>query len=344
MRRHVAFLLSALVLVFALPLAAQRRPPNPSVQAPRTFSVTGRLLYDNGFQPAEKIKVDLQRFTGETMSAFTDSNGDFQFSAVAPGSYDLLVQEPGYEPIRESVEITFFDRRGLMLYLKKVATSGNAKTRATVSVRQLSIPTEAREAFREGRRLLREKDAKGSLAHFQQAVERFPGYYEAYEQMGLAYWDLGQPEQAEQAFRKSIELSGNAFAKPHYSLAALLCTHAKFQEAEGFARQAAAIDPNDWEGHFYLARALLGLDHLAEAEKSIRAAKTLEPDRAKIYLLAADIHLRTHDDAALLKDLEEYLRLEPNGPKSAQARAMREALLKKAASAQNQPAPSQRRP
>jgi tetratricopeptide (TPR) repeat protein len=342
-RRLVAFALSAVVLVFAVHLAAQRRGPSPAAPLV-TYSLTGMVLYNDGYKPAERIKVDLQSFTGQTVSAFTDGNGEFQFSGLPQGLYYLLVQEPGYLAIQESVDITGGDRRGLTLYLRKIATPGSAKRGASVSVRQLSIPTEAREAFREGRRHLREKDAKGSVAHFQQAIERFAGYYEAYQELGLAYWELDQTEQADQAFRKSIELSPGAFPNPRYSLAALLCSQRKFQEAETCARQAVAIDANSWEGYFYLARALLGLNRAAEADKSIQQARSLKPDSPKIYLLSADIHIRTKDDVALLKDLREYLRLAPNGPKSQQARAMRERLMKKAAAAQNQVTPSPAKP
>jgi hypothetical protein len=63
------------------------------------------------------------------------------------------------------------------------------------------------------------------------------------------------------------------------------------------------------------------------------------PSFAGAYLLLANIHLHKHDYPALKNDLDEYLRLDPNGPVSAQARQMREAVERDLAKAQD-PSPT----
>jgi hypothetical protein len=65
-------------------------------------------------------------------------------------------------------------------------------------------------------------------------------------------------------------------------------------------------------------------NRLEEAEKSAREAILRRPDFPLSYLLLAEIHLRKRDYARLLDELNTYLRLEPNGPMSGQARQMRE--------------------
>src|SRR6202162_3080732 len=90
------------------------------------------------------------------------------------------------------------------------------------SVRELSIPPKALHAFEQGMEGLAKKDAAGSLPHFQRAIAEFAGYYEAYDRMGAADLKLWRVTEAEQAFRKSIELSGGRYAHPLLALGAIL--------------------------------------------------------------------------------------------------------------------------
>ena len=66
--------------------------------------------------------------------------------------------------------------------------------------------------FDKGRKLLYEKsDAPGAIKEFQKAIKEFPGYYEAYTQIGVADYRLKDPGTAEDALRKAIELSENKY-------------------------------------------------------------------------------------------------------------------------------------
>lgn len=50
----------------------------------------------------------------------------------------------------------------------------------------------------------------------------------------------------------------------------------------------------------------------------------LRPDDPNLYLLLANIHGQLQDDAALLDDLNNYLRIAPSGPFADQVRKQRE--------------------
>jgi tetratricopeptide (TPR) repeat protein len=175
------------------------------------------------------------------------------------------------------------------------------------------------------------------LAQFERAVTHFPSYYEAYHEMGVAYIRLGQPAEAEKAFRKSIEVSESHYSEAYFALASLLSTNQRFAEAEPLVRQGLELDRNAWEGHYELARALLGLNRVDAAEKSAEEARTRKPDSPPLFLLLANIHIRKHDYPALLQDLDSYLKLEPTGPMSEQARRTREKIQHALGNAQNAP-------
>lgn len=339
-RRIVAWLFPALLLILPVDGTAQRTAPGVG-QLPRTFMLTGSVRDNDTGQPVEMVRVDLRRFTGETLAtAFTRSNGEFEFSGLARGNYYLIVEEEGFEPIREQIEIINTDRRGVALQLSRPMIIRTALPVTPISARELSLPKKARDAFEKGRdRLLVKKDLRNSIEHFRRAITEFPSYYEAYHLMGVAYAQAGELDNAMDAYQKSIELSQGKHASAHISLAALLCDLQKFAEAERSARRGVEINAADWQGHYHLARALFGLNRLTDAENSLGEAVARRPDFADFHLLAANLHIRKKDYPALLKDLEAYLRLAPDGPASAAAREMREAVRKQLAAGSPQAAP-----
>ena len=195
----------------------------------------------------------------------------------------------------------------------------------SVSVHELSIPAKALHNFELGIELLARNDPAGSLLHFQRAVSLYDGYYEAYNMMGLAYLKLWRTPEAEQAYRKSIELSrGERYAHPLFALGAILDDQEKFMEAESVIRKGLDIAPDSWRGHYYLGLALYGMGNFEKAEKSAMESVRARLDFPEAHLLLAHIHGGQRNYPALVNDLDEYLKLDPNGSASAGARALRE--------------------
>jgi len=171
---------------------------------------------------------------------------------------------------------------------------------------------------------LAKKDPAGSLPHFQRAVAEYAGYYEAYDRIGAADLKLSRYQDAEQAFRKSVDVSGGQYAHPLLALGAILDEHGQFTEAESVTRRGLALDPESWRGHYYLALALYGLNRVAESEKSAYEALHWKADFPEAYLLLAEVHSRKEDYRSLVSDLNEYLRLAPDGPASVGVKTLRE--------------------
>lgn len=321
----------AVLCVFvAAPLCAQiptRRPPIDS--APRLYSIRGTLRSGADETAIPNIKVELRRFSGEVVGlSFTRSNGDFEFGGLPTGEYILNVDEEGYEPVREKVEILQSARIGVQIYLRKPIRVSQRSDGPTVSTRELTLPRKARESLNKGRQQLFERrNPAGSVPHFRRTLAEAPDYYEAMHLLGIALMDMGQLAEAEQALRQSIAASNGRFAEPHFALAALLSTNQQYADAEASARAGMAIDGAAWLGPFELARAMLGSNQLEGAESQLQIVRQRNPGFAPMYLLSINVNLRKKDAAAVLRDLDEYLKLEPQGPMAQRAREMRETLL-----------------
>jgi tetratricopeptide (TPR) repeat protein len=195
-----------------------------------------------------------------------------------------------------------------------------------VSVRELQIPEKARAACNKGTARFAAKDYAGSIPDFQKAIKAFPGYYEAYSKLGAAEMFLAQWNDAEAAFRKSIELSAGHFAPANFGLALILATVTnQFPEAESVVRAGLELNPANETGRYVLAWVLYSTSRLQEAEKIAREAVLSEPTFAGARLLLAQIHIRENNPAAVLEDLNAYLALGITGPLDEKVREVRAA-------------------
>jgi tetratricopeptide (TPR) repeat protein len=315
---------SLLLLMLALgvlPGNAQNAPNRHAI-----FSIGGSVRDNSNHRSLDSIQVVLKDGTGTPMnSAFTRDNGDFQFDGLRNGDYIIEVTVRDYDQFRETVSLSGASRMGLSIFLTRSAKSGNSPLQLSISAHQLSVPHKAHDEFEKGMTLIYQKlDYRGAITQFQLAIKDFPTYYEAYAEEGGAYYQLQEMDHAEEALRKSVDLSSGQYADAMFTLAALQTDTKHFTEAEETARRGISVDSSSWRGPFELARALTSLKQTEEAEKSAQQSRDLMPDNPPVYLLLANIHIQRKDYPALMRDLDDYLRLAPIGPEADQARKTRE--------------------
>jgi Tfp pilus assembly protein PilF len=295
------------------------------------YTISGSVRDSEGSQPIEFAAVRLLSvINGASDITTTGSNGNFTFDDVPSGTYRIVVDEKGYQRLQQEITVRGGPFIGLQLTLKpnRPPLSEKVGDGLTVSARQLMIPRRAREAMTRGSMLANDKaDYQGSLAEFERAVREYPGYYEAYLQMGLAYLKLGDEPNAEQMLQKSVEISERKFIDALTTLATLYANQKRFADAEPLARDAIGLDANSWDGQVDLARALYGLDRVADAEAVALQAERIRPDDGPVHLLLANIHLKMQNFPALITDLDTYLKLVPEGPLADQARRMRAQIV-----------------
>ena len=121
---------------------------------------------------------------------FTRSRGEFEFHNLRPGQYVVEVAEKGYQVARQTVDLFFGSRPGVMLLLEPTIQAGlkRPETGHSVSVQELRVPRKARKAFTKGLRELNKKNRPDrSVPHFQKAIALYPEYDEAYVQLGVAH-------------------------------------------------------------------------------------------------------------------------------------------------------------
>lgn len=127
------------------------------------------------------MAVQLFNSEGETHGpAITTASGYFDFHDLSLGTYEISINAPGYETLRQTEELTFTSLEGIVIYLKPLHNDAAAKAQSHISAHELSMPQKARALIvsRE-KKLYTQKDPRGALRDFQQAVPDAPDYYEA---------------------------------------------------------------------------------------------------------------------------------------------------------------------
>jgi tetratricopeptide (TPR) repeat protein len=111
--------------------------------------ISGTALLEADKRPATQVAVSLKsRATGIFRSVLTDLEGHFKVQNLPRGTYDIAVEEEGYEAAQTSAQLDGPSAK-LVVYLKSRA-EGIRSSRYSVSVRELKIPGKAQDEFQKG--------------------------------------------------------------------------------------------------------------------------------------------------------------------------------------------------
>jgi len=299
---------------------------------PNRVSLSGTVFSPDN-KPIERADLRLCDPGGTLIEeSSTTDTGEFAFRGIERGRYILTVEAIGFQREELHVDLSFMSDKGIVVQLKptKQDLPNTDASGQLISAHEMSMPQEARELVSSGRvKLYVGKDPKASLEDFKRALAKAPGYYEAQYETGMADVQLGRVEDAEKSFRESIKLSGSTYGDGEVALGTLLVEKGSASEGEKALRQGVVLNPNSWMGYFELGKLELNQNRLDDARKMAEQARSLAPSAPVTYRLLANIHLKQQDYAAVLRDIDAYVKLDPNSPAGARAKEMREEIVKK---------------
>ena len=297
---------------------AQDEAPKPD------GTISGTVYFQGGDTPASQVAVSLKcHEAGIFRSMLTDYDGHFEVSGLPQGSYEISIEEQGFEPFQSTARLDGASLK-LELHITSTTQSRAPGSPYTVSVRELKIPEKAHNEYNKGLDRLAKKDEAGSLSHFMKAVQLFPGYFEAIYHQGLVQTNLGQLEKAMQAFQKALVMSGGRYARAIFGMGYVRYLEGDATGAENTIRRGLELDPNSPDGYVVLGMTQLRLNRPDEAEKSAREALVKNPNTANAYLVLADSFARRGNYGEQIESLDSYLRLDPAGPASQRVHEVRE--------------------
>jgi tetratricopeptide (TPR) repeat protein len=174
----------------------------------------------------------------------------------------------------------------------------------TISTRELFIPPKALKELQRSQTSLLSGDVRSSAQHLERALQIYPYYLEAHNNLGSRYIELHEYEKAAGEFQKAIEIDPRV-AQPFNNLSVAFFLLQRYPEAEAAARRALDLDPRN-----STARYMLGCTLATEKRNPLEAMEMLRQTEREFpdsKLLLAQILLRRGAVEEAENELRGYL-------------------------------------
>jgi tetratricopeptide (TPR) repeat protein len=261
---------------------------------------------------------------------YTDTKGRFTFFGVNDGTYSLEVEAEVdlYEPVSQEVRVIYGAHPGLVIPLreKKGATSKTASKVIGVGEVDESVPEAAKKEFEKGADLSSKGKVADAVERFKKAIEIFPGYLRARNNLGVQYLKLGKWSDASEQFEAAIKINPKAF-NPRQNLAIALIEQKKYVQAIEHLNQALSIDSSEPAAHLYAGIASIGVDAIDQAERELGIALSLGgADYSNAHFYLGLVYMKKGEREPAVRELKAYLEKLPDGEKAARARQLLDKL------------------
>ena len=323
MKRQTLLMVFALVLLSAGTAFAQSNTLRGKVRATNGVTVNNAIV---------ELRVGGGAMISQTV---TRNDGDFAFSNLAGGEYEVAVTIAGYEPVAQMARFNQNDRMGFSEVINiEVLIRPRRETILSAPGTNFAqeVPKPARTAYEKALARLREGKSDEAVAAFREAIATFNDYFDAHYALGKELFRTGKDDEALEALERARQINDRQDAV-YYMFGLVMMKQGKFAVAEFAFREATRLNSNSVASRFYHAQALIELavrgnderqrnTDLGVAEKELnRAWETSEKRLTAVYLQRARIHERRGEKEAAAADLESYLKAEPEAKNGATIRA-----------------------
>lgn len=205
----------------------------------------------------------------------------------------------------------------------------------TLSATIYKAPPNARKAFEKGLDAERKDQLAIAIKYFEQAVEIYPRFTNAWFALGTVLKRQDQVEAARKAYLQATSIDSK-FLPPYFSLASMAYKENNWTEVliltghildldpmNHVSGYILDLDPMDYaEAYFYNAAAAFNINRFEDAEKSALKAERLDLRSRfpQLHLLLARIFARKNNYATAISEIQAYLGLAPGAGDAALVR------------------------
>jgi tetratricopeptide (TPR) repeat protein len=276
---------------FSLPGFAQDSGNHTTAISPRpSIVLTVNVVYGDNDKPVgDRVRVELRNATGQFIDQeLTGSTGQAHF--VVPGQYSEYEFVISGDGIDRTTGPRFNLGEGEVLHVEvvRVRREGGpdapvtTSTHGTVSVASLNIPDKARKEFEQGETALQKDDIAEAEKRLSKAVEVYPKFAAAYNDLGVIAMRGLDTASAEHDFQQAIS-ADDSYAPAYVNLAKMRLDQKKPQDARVLLEKATAAQPLNVEALTLLATTAYALN-----------------DNDAVITSAQKVHLLPHQQYAIV--------------------------------------------
>lgn len=317
-RRHsgvrlwMPLLVAIAALFLALPVAAQS-----------TGMVKGKVVDDKG-QPIEGAKVTIDFLDGVNRKQETKTNkkGEFIQIGLFPGNYRVTAEKEKVGAQSFEVRVRIGATADVNFQLMPGQTAGMSKEEAAKNA-------ELRKSFEEGVAASQAGNYDAAIAAFNRGLELNPSCADCWFNIGYAETQKKENDKAEAAYKKAIELKSD-YAEAYTALATLYNNERKFDLAAEMSAKATEIGASaqgataggNADAFYNQGVILWNAGKVAEAKKQFQSAIQANPNHAESHYQLGMALVNEGNLGEAANEFDTYLKLAPEGPNAAQAKAL----------------------
>ena len=288
-------------------------------QAGRGQARINGVVLDKSGNPIQGATVTMayEGGAGAVFEAKTDKRGVWGVIGLGTGNWTVTATAPGYLPVSTNTYVRQLERNPrLTITLEKEAAGSGI------------IQDESAFAdLEQGNKLFGEGRYDSALAMYEEFINKNPGAYQVYLNIGDCHREKGDYDKAIEAYNILIE---NAQADPAAGRTLIakglagvgLCylRQEKFQEAQDYFVKSIDVAPEDELLPYNVAEIYFSNHDVDRAQKYFEMAIQIKPDWADPYLKLAYVFLNKADMDKAAEYLEIFIKLEPDTDRTALAK------------------------
>lgn len=296
-------------------------------QAGRGIGRLGGSVHDSDDKPIPGAKVTLvfDQPGGTTFEATTDKKGDWAVNGVGTGTWIVTASAKGFLPVMVSAYVRQLDKnpKVALKLVKQAADSGVVQDETTFQI------------LEEGNAFFKDGKYDTALIMYEDFLAKNPGAYQVLLNIGDCYREKGEYDKAVEKYNQLIEqaVADSAMGKTMGAkglAASGLCflKQDKLAEAQEYFKKSIEMAPQDENLPYNVAEIYFSNQQIDEAVRYFELAIQIKPDWPDPYLRLAYAYLNKGDNAKAVENLEKFIKLEPETERTAQAKAILEAIKK----------------
>jgi tetratricopeptide (TPR) repeat protein len=317
MRRYLGPTLAVILLCF---FAAAQRPDNRLRSAYGSVRVTVKFAHG---QPVKSgVKVELLDARGLPVSTgITNDKGEAALFGVPTGQqYLLQVRGEGITTFKRWIRLDTLETDQTQ-DVEVTPGNGNDEPTPGVAVVDADVPSKARKELEKGNSLAEHSQWADAAEHYQKAIESYPKYATAYNNLGSARMNLQDAAGAKDAFQHAVAIN-DKYASAWMNLARVQHASGDVQGAEQSLLKAVAAEPTNVQALTNLAQIELQLQKFDATEDLAHKVNALpHQGYALVHVLAAYAYQQQNKPTEALAEYKLYLQEDPKGAMAEKVRA-----------------------
>jgi len=304
------FIIGLAAAVFAVPALAQ---------AGRGVARLGGVTVDKDGKPVEgaTVTIVLNQAGASIFETKSDKKGEWGFLGLGTGTYSVTASAKGYLTVNISSYVSQINKNPKITIKleKEAAGSGLVQDEKTF------------EILEQGNQFYKDGKYETALAMYEEFLGKNPGAYQVMLNIGDCYREKGEYDKAVEKYNKLVELSASdptmgktIGAKGLAAIGLCYMKQGKIAESQDYFKKSIEMAPQDENLPYNVAEIYFSNQQIDDAIRYYEMASQIKPEWPDPYLRLAYAYLNKGDMAKASENLEKFIKLEPEGERSAQAK------------------------